>query len=139
MINGFGGVFIFSNDPGELAQWYASIFKLEFESFGDTSYIVFWSRDDQDQKRRFDSTFSIMKSKVELPAHQNNQDSADMYGDRNYMINLRVDNMDAMLAHLNNSGVQVLASENEDYGLFAWIFDPDGNRIELYQPIRDDY
>ncbi len=141
MINGIGGVFIFSKHPKVLADWYTKILDVKFESFdnGNTYYTVFWSRDDKQTERRFDTTFAIMKAKVDFSEHQNNQQEKDMYGDRKFMVNLRVDNMQQLLIQLKDQNINVLNEVDEGYGLFSWINDPDGNRIELYQPVREDY
>ena len=51
------------------------------------------------------------------------------------MINFRVDNLDALLEALKEEGVQIDPHrENYDYGRFTWIMDPDGNRVELWEP-----
>ena len=51
------------------------------------------------------------------------------------MINYIVDDLDAILAKLNASGVRIDPKrEDHDYGRFAWIYDPDGNKIELWEP-----
>ena len=51
------------------------------------------------------------------------------------MVNYRVDNLDALLDDLNQSGIEIDPHrEDYDYGRFAWITDPDGNRIELWEP-----
>jgi predicted enzyme related to lactoylglutathione lyase len=63
-----------------------------------------------------------------------NRDPGNMYGDQPYMVNLRVEDMDQMLAHLEREGVDIVGRQDEDYGRFAWAMDPDGNRLELYQP-----
>ena len=141
MISGIGGIFIYSENPGPLAAWYSKIFKLSFDEFegGNTSYMVFWSKDDNNPKRRLDTTFSIMKAKKPIAKKVNNDDKTDMYGDRNYMLNLRLEDMQETLKHLKENDVEILSSMDESYGLFAWILDPDGNRIELYQPVREDY
>ena len=53
----------------------------------------------------------------------------------NFMINYRVADMDALLEVLRQEGVEIDPKrENHDYGKFAWIMDPDGNRIELWEP-----
>lgn len=53
-----------------------------------------------------------------------------------HMINYRVEDMDALLETLEAEGVQVNPHrEDYDYGRFAWIMDPDGNRIELWEPL----
>ena len=54
---------------------------------------------------------------------------------REFMINFAVDDLDAFLARLAAKGVPVLKRDNADpYGRFAWILDPDGTKIELYEP-----
>ena len=50
-----------------------------------------------------------------------------------FMINLRVDDLDAFLVELKAKGVEPLATQNEDYGKFAWIVDPDGVKVELWE------
>ncbi|HUE80006.1 MAG TPA: VOC family protein [Sphingomicrobium sp.] len=52
-----------------------------------------------------------------------------------FMINLRVDNLDGMIAELEAKGIVILGRQDEDYGRFAWIVDPDGNKIELWQQL----
>jgi len=59
-----------------------------------------------------------------------------MYGDQPWMLNLRTENLERLLAHLESKGVTVLRRDDEGYGRFAWVRDPEGNRIELYQPVR---
>ena len=54
-----------------------------------------------------------------------------------FMINLRVDDLDAMVADLEGKGVAILDRQSDDYGKFAWIVDPDGVKIELYQQAGD--
>jgi predicted enzyme related to lactoylglutathione lyase len=50
------------------------------------------------------------------------------------MINYRVANLDRMLEQLRKSGVKIEKVEDSDYGRFAWMMDPEGNRIELWEP-----
>jgi len=52
-----------------------------------------------------------------------------------FMINLRVDDLDGMIADLAVKGISILGRQDEDYGRFAWILDPDGIKIELFQQI----
>ncbi|MCY7338380.1 MAG: hypothetical protein LH465_00235 [Sphingomonas bacterium] len=51
------------------------------------------------------------------------------------MINLRVDDLDGMIADLATKGIAVLGRQDEDYGRFAWILDPDGIKVELWQQL----
>ena len=52
-----------------------------------------------------------------------------------FMINLRVDDLDAMIAALEDKGIAILGRQDEDYGRFAWILDPDGIKVELWQQL----
>ena len=52
-----------------------------------------------------------------------------------FMINLRVDDLDGMIADLAAKGIAILGRQDEDYGRFAWILDPDGIKVELWQQL----
>ena len=52
-----------------------------------------------------------------------------------FMINLRVDDLDGMIADLEAKGIAILGRQDEDYGRFAWIMDPDGVKVELWQQL----
>jgi predicted enzyme related to lactoylglutathione lyase len=54
-----------------------------------------------------------------------------------FMINLRVDDLDGMIANLESKGIDILGRQDEDYGKFAWILDCDGIKLELFQQIGD--
>lgn len=51
------------------------------------------------------------------------------------MLNLRVDDLEAMLSVLRDKGIEILGTQNEDYGKFAWILDCDGIKIELWEQL----
>ena len=55
--------------------------------------------------------------------------------DQSFMINLRVDDLDGMIADLEAKGIAILGRQDEDYGRFAWILDPDGVKVELWQQL----
>ena len=57
--------------------------------------------------------------------------------DAAFMINLRVDDLDGMIANLEGKGILILGRQDEDYGKFAWIMDPDGVKIELFQQLGE--
>ena len=52
-----------------------------------------------------------------------------------FMINLRVDDLDGIIAELEAKGIAILGRQDEDYGRFAWILDPDGVKVELFQQL----
>jgi len=51
------------------------------------------------------------------------------------MVNLRVDNLEELIAELEGKGIAILGRQDEDYGRFAWILDPDGVKVELWQQL----
>lgn len=114
---GVGGVFLKSQDPKSLSAWYAS--HLGINSGGDT-YLFFDGPESAGM-----TVFSHFPS-----------DSA-YFGDgpQGFMVNLRVDDLDQLLGQLTAAGVRVDSKrEDTDFGRFAWIWDPEGNRVELWQP-----
>ncbi|HEX8482135.1 MAG TPA: VOC family protein [Allosphingosinicella sp.] len=54
-----------------------------------------------------------------------------------FMINLRVDDLDTMIAQLESKGIAILGRQDEEYGKFAWILDCDGIKLELFQQVGD--
>jgi predicted enzyme related to lactoylglutathione lyase len=136
-VSGLGGAFIFSDQPERLAGWIEDCFGLSFEKLGDSGnrYQTFWALDPDHPERRLSTTFAIMRSKTDLPRAEKNQDLEDMYGDQHFMINLRVADLDSLIERLGARGETILGRQDEgEYGLFAWLYDPDGNRVELYEP-----
>jgi predicted enzyme related to lactoylglutathione lyase len=57
-------------------------------------------------------------------------------GGQQFMVNFRVDDLDELLAQLAAAGVRIDSHrDDQEYGRFAWIWDPEGNRVELWQPL----
>ncbi len=136
LIDGVGGAFVFSNDAERLAGWYAEHLGFEFEGSAEFGafYHVFWAVDPENEARRLDTTFAIMQAKVDLDNGTPSEEPESMYGDQAYMINLRVTDIELVLSQLAAKGVEPIKQADEGYGIFAWIRDGDGNRVELYQP-----
>ncbi len=118
-VTGLGGIFFRASDPVALAAWYATHLGLEVDAgFGSARF-------DDDPAR---PGFTLWSPFAE---------DTDYFGDadQRYMINFRVDDLHALLAQLRASGVWVDAhAEDGDFGRFGWIRDPEGTRIELWQP-----
>ena len=58
-------------------------------------------------------------------------------GNANFMVNYRVDNLDALMIELEKEGVKLDPKRDDsEYGKFAWVYDPDGNKVELWEPPR---
>ncbi|MCY3969396.1 MAG: VOC family protein [Acidobacteria bacterium] len=141
LIDGVGGAFLFSEDPKRLADWYTEHLGVDFEGseeFG-AFYVRYVAADPDDAAWVMDTTFAIMKAKRPVPRMSPNEgtEQGDMYGDQPFMINLRVRDLEAVLRHLAERGVEPLRRDDEGYALFAWIRDAEGNRVELYQPRPD--
>jgi predicted enzyme related to lactoylglutathione lyase len=126
-INGIGGVFIYANDAKALSNWYAHHFGLQIETYEDGKVYgcEFKYRRLGDSSKVDSTVFSISQSKDPLPAERNE-----------CVVNYRVDDLGALLEQLKADGVPIDKTEDFDYGRFARIKDPEGNRIELYQPLN---
>ncbi len=125
-VEGIGGVFIYANDARELSNWYAHHFGLRLETYEDGKVYgtEFKYRRLGDSSQVDSTVFSISQSKTTLPAERNE-----------CVVNYRVRDLSAFLEQLKADGVEIEKTEDFDYGRFAWIRDPEGNRIELYQPL----
>lgn len=118
----FGGYFFEAEKPKSLRDWYKN--NLGFEPEADGT-VRFWVRHDDAAERRAYVVWAPF-SKDTTYFHPSTKP---------FMFNYRVRNLDAMLADLRAKGVQVVDRiERYDYGRFAWIMDPEGNRIELWEP-----
>ena len=125
-VTGIGGVFFKStNDHKQLAQWYSQNLGIELESWGGA--ILKWTDD-----KANDGGLTVWNA-----ADKNTQWFSP--GSSSFMINYRVDNMTEMLAQLQRNGVEILKGpESHENGKFAWIVDPDGNKVELWEPMAWD-
>jgi glyoxylase I family protein len=116
-VTGIGGVFFRSRDPNALARWY--IEHLGVDAFSEETDGPWW----QEEGPTVWSPF---------PA------DTDYFGrpDQAWMVNFRVRDLDAMLAQLRDAGVTVDAEIQvlDGIGRFSWATDPEGNRIELWEP-----
>jgi len=136
VVNGVGGAFVFSEDPARLAAWYTRHLGIDFEGGGEFGafYRMYVAADPQQPERRLDTTFSIMKAGFPTARPAPEREPESMYGDQPFMVNLRVNDLDAVAARLAAGGVHFIARQDEPYGRFAWVRDADGNRVELYEP-----
>jgi len=118
-ITGVGGVFVTSRDPSALAKWYRDVLGIELQPWGGAVL-------------RYDAPgHPPVLAWNALP-----QNSGYLTPSRReFMIDFAVDDLDAFVARLRAKGVAILKQEDAGpTGKFAWIVDPDGTKIELWQP-----
>ena len=125
-ITGIGGVFFKStNDHKALAAWYTRHLGLALEEWGGA--ILKWP-DDPGEDRGM-TVWHVADKSSEWFAPSTSS----------FMINYRVDDLDGLLAQLRRDGIEIVKGpEADDNGKFAWIMDPDGNKVELWQPMARD-
>ena len=121
-ITGIGGVFFKSkSDPKQLGAWYARHLGLVLEEWGGA--ILKWPED-----KRADGGQTVWSVAAKDSTWFGPSTSV-------FMINYRVDDLDGMLEQLRAGGVEVIKGpESDDNGKFAWVMDPDGNKVELWEP-----
>ena len=124
LVDGIGGVFLFSNNPKRLAEWYREHLGISYEESPDCSsmYKSFEFRDFTDASVKRSTTWAILRSDNDLTGKP-----------RTGQINYRVISMTETLSHLQSKGVAIEKTEDYEYGKFAWVTDPDGNKIELFE------
>jgi predicted enzyme related to lactoylglutathione lyase len=124
LINGIGGVFLFSNNPKRLAEWYHENLGISYSESPDCSsmYKSFEHRDLTDASLKRTTTWAILSTKNDIEGKP-----------RTGQINYRVTSMTETLSHLQSKGVAIDKAEDSEYGKFAWVTDPDGNKIELFE------
>jgi len=120
-ITGIGGIFIVSKDPKALAAWYRDVLGISLESWGGATFrydapghppVIVWN------------AFPVGASYL-APSS------------REFMLDFAVDDLDAFLTRLKAKGVTILKRDDSDpSGKFAWILDPDGTKIELWQSVK---
>ena len=114
-VTGLGGIFYKVADAAATQKWY-----LEMLGVGGEWGAMFAYKDDSPDGFSLRTPFKADSDKFAPSALP-------------FMINLRVDDLDAFVADLESKGVAILDRQTDDYGKFAWIMDPDGVKLELYQ------
>jgi predicted enzyme related to lactoylglutathione lyase len=119
-VTGIGGVFFKVGDVEKMAAWYREHLGIQTE---DGCADFPWR-----EKERPDEIGRTVWAMFPTDSTHFGESSSRL------MINYRVANLDRMLEQLRGGGIKVEKVEDYDYGRFAWIMDPEGNRIELWEP-----
>ena len=119
-VTGIGGIFFKSADPKSLGAWYRDHLGLDVGDWGGA--IFAWGGPDSPPGMTIWSLFAQNTNKMEPSSSS-------------FMINFRVADLDALLGALRTEGCNVLdKTETSDFGKFGWVIDPDGNKVELWEP-----
>jgi len=119
-VTGIGGIFFKAKDSKGLVAWYGKHLGLKTDQYGST----FWWKDQNG------NDCSTQWSPFE--------DDTTYFqpSEKQFMQNFRVDQLETLLQNLKHEGITIVGDmETYDYGKFAWILDPEGNKIELWEPI----
>ena len=121
-VTGIGGIFFNARDPVALRAWYQQHLGIDVQPWGGTAF--HWA-DGETTSTPGMTIWSIGAADSEHFAP----------GTASFMVNYRVDDLDALLAALRQEGCHVLEkTDDSEYGKFGWVLDPEGNKIELWQP-----
>ena len=120
-VTGLGGVFFKSRDPQSSRDWYASHLGIPMESWG----AQFPWRDHANPDIEGYSVFSLFEANTAYMSPS----------EQPFMVNFRVDDLHALIAELKKEGIETIGEVDEsEFGKFGWILDPDGVKIELWEP-----
>ena len=125
-VTGIGGVFLkCKGDSKALAAWYEKHLGIPLESWGGA--VLKWPDD-----KASDGGLTVWNLADRDSTWFAPSESA-------FMINYRVDDLDALLAQLQAAGIEVIdGPQSHENGKFAWVMDPDGNKVELWEPMLWD-
>lgn len=118
-VTGLGGFFFKTKDPHQVKTWYKVHLGLDVDDYGCT----FWWKDKNGKD--CSTQWSPFNEDTEYFEPSN----------KPFMMNFRVENLEELLETLKKEDVAVVRNiEEYDYGKFGWIMDPEGNKIELWEP-----
>ncbi len=121
-VTGIGGIFFKSNNPENIKKWYHQNLGLTIDAYG--SSFEFRNANNPDEVNYLQWSPFEKDTKYFDPSK------------KEFMINYRVDNLELLVTELKKNGVNVLDEiESFDYGKFIHILDPEGNKIELWEPV----
>ncbi|MEX0967168.1 MAG: VOC family protein [Bacteroidia bacterium] len=124
-VTGLGGVFFKCEDPENMKEWYADHLDIKTDEYGG---LFEWCEKGNPGKTCHTawSPFS-QTTKYFAPST------------KPYMFNYRVHDLEALMEQLKKEGVEIVGEiEHYDYGKFGWILDPEGNKVELWEPVDEN-
>lgn len=121
-VTGIGGIFFKAKDPAALHAWYKRHLGIDVQEWGGTAFQ--WADDDGNPVAGT-TIWSVAAADADSFAPSQ----------ASFMVNYRVDDARALAKVLREEGCNVLDKVDEsEFGIFAWVIDPEGNKVELWQP-----
>ncbi len=121
-VTGIGGIFFKAQDPAKLQAWYKRHLGIDVQTWGGAAFK--WT-DAEGKPADGTTIWSIEADECEHFA----------LGKARFMVNYRVENLSDLVKLLKEEDCDVLdKSDDSEYGKFAWVIDPEGNKVELWQP-----
>ena len=121
-VTGIGGIFFNAKDPAALHEWYKRHLGIDVQAWGGAAFT--WA-DDAGNPVKGTTIWSV-------GAADGNHFAPSK---ASFMVNYRVDDLAALLTALRAEGCNVLEkTDDSEYGKFGWVMDPEGNKVELWQP-----
>jgi predicted enzyme related to lactoylglutathione lyase len=121
-VTGIGGIFFHAKDPVALRAWYKRHLGIDVQEWGGAAFT--WT-DEAGNPTGGTTVWSIGAAGSSHFAPSTSS----------FMINYRVEDLDSLLQALRDEGCNVLEkTDDSEYGKFGWVLDPEGNKIELWQP-----
>jgi predicted enzyme related to lactoylglutathione lyase len=122
-VTGIGGIFFKATDAPALLAWYKRHLGIDVQDWGGTAFR--WAGGD-DQPVAGTTVWSIGSAQSDPFAPSPSA----------FMVNYRVEDLHALVKTLREEGCNVLdKTDDSEYGKFAWVIDPEGNKVELWQPL----
>ncbi|UCZ54923.1 VOC family protein [Bacillus shivajii] len=126
-VKGIGGIFFKSKNPKALSDWYRNHFYIH--QMHDGTAIFEWRNYDEPEK----TGHTMWATFPESSKYFINSDAP-------FMINYRVEDLYQLLQDLKSEGIEVLSGPvNTEHGSFAWLLDPEGNPVELWEPPENEH
>jgi predicted enzyme related to lactoylglutathione lyase len=121
-VTGIGGIFFKAQDPVALRAWYQKHLGIDVQNWGGAAFI--WA-DDAGNPTKGTTVWSIGSNEGDYYAPSKSS----------FMVNYRVADLAGLLQTLRAEGCNVLEkTDDSEYGKFGWVMDPEGNKVELWQP-----
>lgn len=124
-VTGLGGVFFKCEDPAAVRKWYAERLGIPSDDYGLN---FTWREAEQPERSGLTVLSPFSKGSTYFAPSE-----------KPFMLNFRVENLPELIEQLRAEGVTVVGEiQEETYGKFGWILDPEGNKIELWEPAEEE-